>query len=123
MNTLSKAEPRELQRREVSYVAMPVDISETKDEYVLTADMPGVSRDGIEITLDNSELTITGHRQHAAEQGDLLHRETVEHDYRRSFVLDPVIESAKINAHMDNGVLTLRLPKAEKVKPRRIAVS
>jgi HSP20 family molecular chaperone IbpA len=99
-----------------------VDISETKDGYILQADMPGVNKEGLEILLETSELTIVGRRQPRPTEGVVLHRESAQHDYRRTFVLDPVIETGRISAQIDQGVLTLRLPKAQEVKPRKIKV-
>lgn len=123
MNTLSRMESTPAVRRdEPAYVAPDVDIRETKDEYLLEADMPGVGRNGLEVLLEGNELTLTGHRQ-PAPAGDVLHRESSANDYRRTFVLDPVIDASKISASIENGLLTVRLPKAEQVKPRRIAVS
>jgi len=123
MNTVAKSEPREVARKEPVFVVPSVDITETKDEYVLEADMPGVTRDGIEVTLDNNELVIAGHRRPATPVGDWLHRESNPNDYRRTFVIDPVIDADRITAHIEQGVLTVRLPKAEKVKPRRVKVT
>ena len=101
----------------------PVNVVETKDGYVLEAEMPGVGKDGLEVLLEDNELTIVGHRRPAGIEGaQPLYRESVDRDFRRAFVLDPTIDTAKISARMERGVLTLTLPKAEKVKPRKISV-
>ncbi|HOK77161.1 MAG TPA: Hsp20/alpha crystallin family protein [Verrucomicrobiota bacterium] len=104
-----------------------VDIFETGDEYLLQADMPGVGKDGIQISLDSNELTIVGHRtasrEKAAASCTYLHRESAPVNFRRAFVLDPIIDTNRITAEMDQGVLTVHLPKAEKVKPRLIPVT
>jgi HSP20 family protein len=105
-----------------SFVAPEVNIFENKDGYVLEADMPGVGKEGLEITLEGNEITIVGHRQDEAAPGDLLFRERRLADYRRVFELDPAIDTAKVSAKMAQGVLTLTLPKSERVKPRKIAV-
>ena len=84
--------------------------------------MPGVSKDGLEITLEGSTLTLVGHRSDETVVGEALYRESRPADYRRVFELDPAIDGNKINARIDQGILTLTLPKAERVKPRRIAV-
>ena len=104
------------------YVAPEVNIFETKDGYVLEAEMPGVNKDGLEITLEGTEMTIVGHRQTEPLPGEALFRESRAVDYRRVFELDPAIDSAKISAKIERGVLTLTLPKSEKVKPRKIVV-
>jgi HSP20 family protein len=124
MNAFAKSElTREVGQSARACVCPCVDISEGKDEYLLRADMPGVNKDGLEILLEGSELTIVGRKQPGPTEGQLLVRESTQHDYRRTFVLDPVIEASRISAQVDQGVLTLRLPKAEEVKPRKIRVT
>ena len=100
-----------------------VNIIETKEGYVLEAEMPGVNKSGLEVLLEGNELTIVGRRSVGVPHAELLHRESSPRDFRRVFALDPAIDPAKINAKMENGILTLELPKAESVKPRKIAVS
>jgi len=99
-----------------------VNIFETKDGYVVEAEMPGVSKDGLEVTLEGNEITIVGHRSSDPTAGQVLFSECADADFRRVFEMDPAIDSAKITAKMDQGVLTLTLPKSERVKPRKIAV-
>jgi HSP20 family protein len=104
------------------YVSPQVNIFETKDGYVLEAEMPGVNKEGLEITLEGTEITITGHRQLEPLPGNALFRESSEVDYRRVFELDPAIDASKVSARMEQGVLSLSLPKSERVKPRKISV-
>jgi len=104
------------------YVSPDVNIFETKDGYVLEAEMPGVSKEGLEITLEGNEITIVGHRNNEMPTGTPLFRERRPVDFRRVFELDPAIDTAKIAAKMDQGLLTLTLPNSEKVKPRKISV-
>ncbi|MCX6922253.1 MAG: Hsp20/alpha crystallin family protein [Verrucomicrobia bacterium] len=104
------------------YVSPEVNISETKDGYLLEAEMPGVSKDGLEVTLDGNEITLVGHRASEVVLGTPLFRERNLADYRRVFELDPAIDTGKIAAKMDQGVLSLTLPKSERVKPRKITV-
>jgi len=115
--------PAKPTRPEREYVSPEVNIYETKDGYVLEAEMPGVSKDGLEITLEGSEITLAGHRRAEAVAGTPLFRERSPVDYRRVFELDPAIDAAKIDARMNQGVLTLTLPKSEKVQPRKITVN
>lgn len=105
-----------------AYVSPEVNIYETEHGYTLEAEMPGVTREHLEVTLENNALTLVGHRTEDALPGTLLYRESRPADYRRVFELDPAIDSQKIRAQMNQGLLILELPKTEAVKPRRIAV-
>ncbi len=107
---------------EREFLTPKVNIVETQDGYVLQAEMPGVNKEGLDISLDDNVLTIVGRRQPGL-GATLLYRESDPADYRRVFELDPSIETAKIAAKIDQGILTLTLPKAEQVKPRRINVA
>jgi len=104
------------------YASPEVNIFETKDGYVLEAEMAGVNKEGLEITLEGSEMTILGRRQKEPAPGEALFRESGGLDYRRVFELDPVVDTGKISAKMEQGILTLALPKSERVKPRKIRV-
>jgi HSP20 family protein len=108
--------------RQVQYLAPSVDVESTEEGYVLRAEMPGVDKAGLEITVENGELTILGHRHNAEFPGEPVYREIRHNDFRRVYELDPAIDTAKISARMDQGLLTLTLPKAERVKPRKISV-
>ena len=105
------------------YVAPNVNIFETKDSYVLEAEMPGVSKDGLDITLEGTEITITGRRTPETTTGETLFRERHNADYRRVFELDPAIDTAKIAARIEQGILTVTLPKSERAKPRKLTVN
>ncbi|HEY9509947.1 MAG TPA: Hsp20/alpha crystallin family protein [Verrucomicrobiae bacterium] len=105
------------------YIAPEVNIFETKDGYALQAEMPGVNKDGLEITLEGNEITITGRRTQETVSGEVLFRERSAADFRRVFELDPAIDTTNISARMDQGILTLTLPKSERVKPRKITVT
>jgi HSP20 family protein len=105
------------------YIAPNVNIFETNDGYVMQAEMPGVNKDGLDITLEGDEITITGGRSPETISGEVLFRESNSADYRRVFELDPAIDTAKISAKIEQGIVTITLPKSEKVKPRRITVN
>jgi len=105
------------------YLTPLANIAETNDGYVVEAEMPGVSKEGLEITVENGELVIVGRRGALKFTGEPVYRESRGWDYRRSFELDPSIDTTKIVAKVENGVLRLQLPKAESVKPRKIAVT
>jgi HSP20 family protein len=108
---------------ERGFVAPEANILETKDNFVLTVEMPGVSQDGLEITLEDNVLTIVGRRKDEVPKGAVLFRESQPRDFRRVFELAPSIDGEKVQARIAHGVLRLELPKAEKVKPKKIAVT
>jgi HSP20 family protein len=108
---------------EEAFVTPEVNIFDTRDGYVLEAEMPGVNKENLEITLSGNEITLVGRRLAVTEPGSVLFRESQKLDFKRVFELDPAIDTSKISAHMDQGILTLTLPKSENVKPRRIAVN
>ena len=104
------------------YVTPEVNIFETSDGYVLEADMPGVNKDSLEITLEGNEITLIGRRTADTAGATPLFRDRRAADFRRVFELDPAIDTDKVTARMEQGVLTLTLPKSERVKPRKITV-
>ena len=123
MNTLTR-ENRDSDRAQAEqFVAPPASVIEGGDGYTLEVEMPGVNKDGLDVSVENNELTITGRRSFPAVEGTLIHHESRPENFRRTFELDPSIDANKIGAKIDHGLVTLTLPKAEHVKPRRITVS
>lgn len=116
------AEPENTNATRVDYATPPVNLRHESDAYVLEVDMPGVPKNGVEIVFDDGKLTLTGHRHKAAAATRPVHSETTARHYRRVFTLDPAIDPDRIEASMDQGLLTLRLHKTEAAKPRRISV-
>ncbi len=99
------------------------DIVETPEEVVLVMDMAGVCTDCIHVNIVEDELIVTGHVTHGEDDDDyVLYREYDVGHYHRHFGLPPLIDRARIDAVMSDGVLTVTLPKTEEVKPRRIPV-
>jgi HSP20 family protein len=122
MKATMQREPQVTTERTLEFVAPEVNIFETGDGFVLEAELPGVNKDGLEITLEGNEITIIGHRTAEPVRAEPLFRESHSADYRRVFELDPAIDTGRIAARIDQGVLTLTLPKSERVKLRKIAV-
>jgi HSP20 family protein len=123
MNTLVR-EDRDTERRQTEQFVTPMaSILEGADGYVLRVEMPGVNEEGLEISLEDNELTVTGRRSLPAIDGTLIHHESRRDNFRRTFELDPSIDGNRIGAKIEQGILTLTLPKAEHVKPRKITVS
>jgi HSP20 family protein len=105
------------------FAVPPASVIEAGDGYILEVEMPGVNKDGLDISVENNELTIIGRRSLPAVEGTLIHHESRPENFRRTFDLDPSIDANKIGAKIDQGLVRLTLPKAEHVKPRKIAVS
>ena len=123
MNTLTR-ETRDGDRAQAEqFISPPASVIEGADGYTLEVEMPGVTKDGFDISFENNELTIIGRRSLPAVEGMLIHHESRPDNFRRTFELDPSIDADKISAKVDQGLVTLTLPKAEHVKPRRVAVS
>jgi HSP20 family protein len=93
-------------------------------------EMPGLSRESVEVTVENDEVTVVGRRPEPTPvaEGDttpaatVLLRERAEGDYRRTFVLGDRLDATAISATMANGILTVIIPKGERAKPRAIEV-
>lgn len=124
---LKKQEARELsgaERTRTRRVFIPrVDIYETDDAVVLLADMPGVTEESVDITLEKNILTIVGYVDSEGYEGyGLAYSEYTEGDYERTFALSDEVERSEIEASLSNGVLRLTLPKAEEMRTRKIAV-
>jgi HSP20 family protein len=112
---------REETRSQERYITPPVDIYETADGLVVKADLPGVTREGLDVRVENSLLTIRGKAAHAA-PGDPIYREYELVNFFRQFELNERVDQSKISAEFKHGVLTLNLPKAVEANPRKIEV-
>jgi len=101
-----------------------VDVFEDETGITLLADMPGVPKDQLELKVEGDELTIEGSVQSSTPEGlEAVYAEVRVPRFRRSFTLSRELDSAKIDASLKDGVLTLRIPKQSHAQPRRIAVS
>lgn len=101
----------------------PVDIYETENEYVIKAEMPGVKKDGVEITLENNELEITGKiNGNLPGEEHLKYAEFKLYNYHRKFNVGNNVNNNALTAKLEDGVLTLNLPKRDELKPRKIEV-
>jgi HSP20 family protein len=123
MNTAVRENRQTDGQPQEQFISAPASVVETGDGYTLRLEMPGVTKEGLEISMEKNELVIIGRRSLPTVDGTLIHRESRWENFRRVFEIDPSIDAGKINAKVEQGVLTLTLPKAEHVKPRRIAVS
>jgi HSP20 family protein len=108
-------------RDEGRYMVPPVDIYETENALSVIADLPGVQKKDVNINVDQNILTIKGKVQYEPPKGSVRNEFSLINFFRQ-FQLSDEVDQAKITAESKNGVLTITLPKAEKAKPRQIAV-
>lgn len=109
--------------RELPVYAPRVDIIETPEALEILADMPGIARDSVEVTLEQRVLSIRGRADTSVPEGMApLYLEYHPGDYERAFTLSEAIDPAGIEAHVRQGVLHLRLPKAGPAKRQQIEV-
>lgn len=103
---------------------LPLDVIENEDDYVVEASVPGVNPDDVEITFEDDVLTIKGEVKEAAESEDVTYqiRERRFGEFGRSIRFPVNINVENVEATYTNGILTLVVPKAEEVKPKRIAI-
>jgi HSP20 family protein len=103
----------------------PVDVQETPDAYLFHAELPGLTKDDINITLENNVLRLSGERKLAKDaQKENYHRvERTYGTFTRTFTLPTQVDADHVQATFENGILTVAVPKAEQAKPRKIAIS
>lgn len=104
------------------YFQPATDVREAGEELILHFDMPGVSSRNVELTVEKGILIVTG-KADPEQQGNAVYRETRIGDYRRVFSLNDTVDAERINAEMKDGILTVRIPKSEKAKPKRIPIT
>ena len=125
---LQVQDKKELEKPEESTVPArsfvpPTDIFEDDERLTLTMEMPGVSKDGVSINVEENRLSIEGKIDFAKYEGlEPVYTEYGVGHYQRSFTLSNQVDQTKISADLNDGVLELVLPKAEATKPRRIEV-
>ena len=124
MNLLTKKDQQPTTSTTNRTVVPRYNVKETEDAFVLTASLPGVSATTLETTVDGDTLTVLGRRAFTAPADwTTLYRETSQTDYRLVLDLDRRINRDTVRAELKQGILTLTLPKAEAVKPRRIEIA
>ena len=125
MTTLTTSTTAPVTRRDERYapahtLAPLVDVYETDDMYVVLADMPGVTPEGLDVLAERDSLTIRGRVDRAAAEPD--YREFELADYYRVFSLSEDLESDKVAATLRDGVLRVEIPKSPRVTPKKIQV-
>jgi HSP20 family protein len=105
-------------------VAPPVDVYEDETGITLLADLPGVSRDRLDLRVDGEALVIEATASTPFPEGmELVYAEARVAAYRRQFTLSRELDTSRIDAQLKDGVLRLHIPKAEEARPRRIPVN
>ena len=107
-------------------LAPRLDVVERENEFVVQAEMPGITRDDIEVTLENGILTISGECRNEKDETNgsrLIRQERQYGKYVRSLRLGKEVDEKKIKANYKDGILELTLPKLEEVKPKKINVN
>ena len=117
----SSLTPREETRTSGRVLFPAVDIFESEDYLTLIADMPGVDKKGLDINLEKGVLTING-EVNSESRGKQILQEFSPANYYRQFKLTEQIDADKSQAELKNGVLTLKIPKAETAKPKKIKI-
>jgi len=104
---------------------LPLDVTNTADALIVEAAMPGIRPDDVEITVENGQLSIRGEnrQEHQEGEGESLVQEIRRTSVSRTVSLPSGLEADKATASFENGMLKLRIPKAEAVKPRQIRIT
>lgn len=125
--TLARRDQREARpvSAEPEFTLKPAyEITETSEAWGLTAHLPGVTKDGLELTAEEGRLTLRGRRAWRKPEGwTAIYRESADAPYELVLEHDNTVDTDKIHAELKDGVLRVSLPKAEAVKPRKIAVN
>ena len=102
----------------------PVDVQETENAFIFTAELPGMRKEDVSITLEENLLTLSGERNlKEKEEGENFHRiERTYGSFSRSFSLPSQVDSSKVEASFKDGLLTVEIAKAEQAKPRKIEI-
>jgi len=112
---------REETRSDEKYIRPAVNIIETEEGLIITADIPGASKEALDIKVEKGILTISA-PAHRSMPGTFAYREFEPANYYRQFSIPESLDHEKAHADYINGILTLRIPMAEKAKPKRISV-
>ena len=103
---------------------MPIDVRETDKAYTVEADLPGVEKKDIQVSVQDNAVTVRAHSHRSSEQteGNCLRQERFEGQISRTFTLPGPVDQAQASAHYEQGVLTLTLPKSTATSQRTLAI-
>ena len=100
-----------------------IDVHASDNEVVFVCDVPGIKQDDLEVTLENHVLTIKGTRKFDGKEDEQVMLGRAYGPFTRSYTLPDVVDDEKLTAHLADGVLTVRIPKQARAKPRKIQIS
>jgi HSP20 family protein len=100
-----------------------IDVHASDSEVVFVCDVPGIKQDDLEVTLENHVLTIKGTRKFDSKEDEQVMLGRAYGSFTRSYTLPDVVDDEKLTAHLADGVLTVRIPKQARAKPRKIQIS
>ena len=102
----------------------PVDIFEQNDQLVIRAEVPGVKKDDLDVRIENGVLTLRGERKPAADvtEDNAFRLERTYGAFTRSFTLPRTVDGASVTASYKDGILEVRVPKAESAKPKKVEI-
>ena len=113
---------RPLQGHQEREARLPIDVYTTPSEIVLSANVPGLKPEDVNITLEGDTLSISGEMKAPMENVDYIFQERPYGKFRRTLTINVPVDTDKVEASFDNGVLTINLPKAEAARPKTIKV-
>lgn len=121
-NNVKESKVNEPARREAAFQPR-VDIHETGDEWVIHADVPGATKDALDLNFEDGILSVKAEvKPRRRQESNLLLREYPVGSFERRFRIGEGVDAGRISAALDSGVLTIHLPKAESIKPRKIEI-
>ncbi|MCW2524718.1 MAG: hsp [Frankiales bacterium] len=103
--------------------AMPMDAWQAGDTFIVELDLPGVNPDSIDLDVERNVLTVKAERPNRASDANLISAERPRGVFSRQLILGDALDTEKVEAGYEHGVLTLRIPVAEKAKPRKISIN
>ena len=124
MNPVEKKDQEQTAKERNRPVLRPVsNICEEDGKVVLRLEMPGVTKNSVDVRIEDQHLIVEGSREDAATEGSFVIRERRSGDYFQRFTLDDTVDREKVDAKMQNGVLTVTLNLKDSVKPRKVQIS
>lgn len=123
MNEVQTKDQEQTTKRNRPVLRPVSNICEEDGKVMLRLEMPGVTKDGVDVRIEDQHLIVEGTREEAPTEGAFVIRERRSGDYFQRFTLDDTVDREKVDAKMQNGVLTVTLNLKDSVKPRKVQIS